>query len=289
MGRAGHGPRRPLRPGGVARRPPPRVGEDQRRVRPASHQPQDRDGLVELHQAVALGGTAVALDLRRHRGAQAQAAHDDLFGQLVEPVLDRGVEIADGLEQAERNQGGNDGRGGHGGRAEVSCAREARAKGHYIASWPNPPPPSAPSTRRRCRTSTRSTGGPPAHRDPTQAEDLVQDTMLKAYRSWRQYRPGTNAKGWLLTILRNTFINDYRRRKHRAHRHGPRGRRAPRALSRGPGVDPEGRSSPRSWTRRSSRRWTRCPPEFREVLVLSDIEGMSYAEIAETSRCRWAP
>src|SRR5215217_9224854 len=34
--------------------------------------------------------------------------------------------------------------------------------------------------------------------DPTQAEDLVQDTMLKAYRSWRQYRPGSNAKGWLL-------------------------------------------------------------------------------------------
>src|ERR687894_2825716 len=50
--------------------------------------------------------------------------------------------------------------------------------------------------------------------DPSQAEDLVQDTMLKAYRSWKQYRPGTNAKGWLLTILRNTFINDYRRRKH---------------------------------------------------------------------------
>src|SRR5919107_4654963 len=49
--------------------------------------------------------------------------------------------------------------------------------------------------------------------DPAQAEDLVQDTMLKAYRSWRQYRPGTNAKGWLLTILRNTFINAYRRRK----------------------------------------------------------------------------
>src|SRR6476646_3832534 len=57
------------------------------------------------------------------------------------------------------------------------------------------------------RVALRLTG------DPTQAEDLVQDTMLKAYRSWRQYRPGTNAKGWLLTILRNTFINDYRRRK----------------------------------------------------------------------------
>jgi len=58
------------------------------------------------------------------------------------------------------------------------------------------------------RVALRLTG------DETQAEDLVQDTMLKAYRSWRQYRPGTNAKGWLLTILRNTFINDYRRRKH---------------------------------------------------------------------------
>src|ERR671929_1773560 len=57
------------------------------------------------------------------------------------------------------------------------------------------------------RVALRLTG------DVTMAEDLVQDTMLKAYRAWHQYRPGTNAKGWLLTILRNTFINDYRRRK----------------------------------------------------------------------------
>ena len=84
--------------------------------------------------------------------------------------------------------------------------------------------------------------------------------MLKAYRSWRQYRPGTNAKGWLLTILRNTFINDYRRRKlepvatdleavepHAIYR--PSRTWIPRALS-----------SPRSWTRRCSRRWTRCRP-----------------------------
>src|SRR5579872_614834 len=44
------------------------------------------------------------------------------------------------------------------------------------------------------------------------ADDLVQETMLKAYRAWDQYEPGTNAKGWLLTILRHTFINEYRRR-----------------------------------------------------------------------------
>src|SRR2546427_10704444 len=44
------------------------------------------------------------------------------------------------------------------------------------------------------------------------ADDLGQETMLKAYRAWDQYEKGTNAKGWLLTILRNAFINEYRRR-----------------------------------------------------------------------------
>src|SRR5256886_8069735 len=46
------------------------------------------------------------------------------------------------------------------------------------------------------------------------ADDLVQETMLKAYRAWDQYEKGTNAKGWLLTILRNAFINEYRSEEH---------------------------------------------------------------------------
>src|SRR5437879_13800657 len=44
------------------------------------------------------------------------------------------------------------------------------------------------------------------------ADDLVQETMLKAYRAWDQYEKGTNAKAWLLTILRHAFINEYRRK-----------------------------------------------------------------------------
>ncbi len=52
--------------------------------------------------------------------------------------------------------------------------------------------------------------------DETQAEDLVQETMLKAYRSWHQFRPGTNVRAWLLTILRHTFINQYRKAKRQA-------------------------------------------------------------------------
>ncbi len=56
------------------------------------------------------------------------------------------------------------------------------------------------------RVALRLTG------NPADADDLVQETMLKAYRAWDQYEKGTNAKAWMLTILRHAFINEYRRR-----------------------------------------------------------------------------
>ena len=59
------------------------------------------------------------------------------------------------------------------------------------------------------RVALRLTG------NPADADDLVQETMLKAYRAWDQYEKGTNAKAWLLTILRHAFINEYRRRTRR--------------------------------------------------------------------------
>jgi RNA polymerase sigma-70 factor (ECF subfamily) len=125
------------------------------------------------------------------------------------------------------------------------------------------------------RVALRLTG------DPSQAEDLVQDTMLKAYRSWRQYRPGTNAKGWLLTILRNTFINDYRRRKLEPVATDLE-LVEPHALYRNiEEVDPEGAFFSQIVDEKVLEAVDALPPEFREVLVLSDMEGMSYAEIAE--------
>src|SRR5512146_360153 len=48
--------------------------------------------------------------------------------------------------------------------------------------------------------------------DPREAEDLVQDTMLKAFRFFHRFEEGTNAKAWLFKILHNTFINRYRKR-----------------------------------------------------------------------------
>jgi len=112
------------------------------------------------------------------------------------------------------------------------------------------------------------------------AEDLVQDTVLKAFRAWDSFRQGTNARGWLLTILRNTFINDYRR-----------GRRAPRLVDievaeshalthEGGGSDPEGEFFHHLVDDRILAALDALPEEFREVVVLSDVEGLGYAQIA---------
>jgi RNA polymerase sigma-70 factor (ECF subfamily) len=125
------------------------------------------------------------------------------------------------------------------------------------------------------RVALRLTG------DPSQAEDLVQDTMLKAYRAWHQYRPGTNAKGWLLTILRNTFINDYRRRKHEPipmDLEAVESHIIDRSIQE---ADPEGTFFSQIVDARVVEAIDGLPHDFREVLVLSDIEGLRYAEIAD--------
>src|SRR5688572_7101356 len=125
------------------------------------------------------------------------------------------------------------------------------------------------------RVALRLTG------DPAQAEDLVQDTMLKAYRSWRQYRPGTNAKGWLLTILRNTFINAYRRRKLEPVAMDLEVAE-PQAVDRAiADADPEGNFFAQIIDQKVIEAIDALPEDFREVLILSDIEGLTYAEIAE--------
>ncbi len=120
--------------------------------------------------------------------------------------------------------------------------------------------------------------------NPAQADDLVQDTMLKAFRAWDRFKSGTNARGWLLTILRNTFINDYRRRKREPI---PMDIEAvePHSLARAlEDSDPEGQFFSRIVDEKVLAAIDALPEEFREVLVLSDVEGMAYAEIAAVLR-----
>jgi RNA polymerase sigma-70 factor (ECF subfamily) len=116
--------------------------------------------------------------------------------------------------------------------------------------------------------------------NPADADDLVQETMLKAFRSWDQYEPGTNAKGWLLTILRHAFINEYRRRKRRPETVDVDTLEQTAPLAELEKEDPQGAFFDRIVDDEVLRAIDALPEAFRETLVLSDVEGLSYQEIA---------
>lgn len=127
-------------------------------------------------------------------------------------------------------------------------------------------------------------------RDPAEAEDLVQETYLRAYRSFDSYRPGTNCRAWLLTILYSVFVNRYRR-----------SRREPEAR------DPatleslaERERAPDDWERplldaATAGRWgtgetveaalAELSEEFRETVLLVDVEELTYEEAADALGC----
>jgi RNA polymerase sigma-70 factor (ECF subfamily) len=116
--------------------------------------------------------------------------------------------------------------------------------------------------------------------DASEAEDLTQETMLKALRAWHQYRPGTNAKAWLLTILRNTFINRYRRNALRGETVDVHEVEPFTVFRDVQDADPEGSFFARIVDEEVVRAIDALPPDFRETLVLSDLEGLPYADIA---------
>lgn len=113
------------------------------------------------------------------------------------------------------------------------------------------------------------------------ADDLVQETMLKAYRSWDQYQPGTNAKGWLLTILRNSFINEYRRRTRHPETVDVDTIEPFAVFQDIQEEDPQGAFFDQIVDDEVLRAIDGLPEAFRETVVLSDVEGMSYQEIGK--------
>jgi RNA polymerase sigma-70 factor, ECF subfamily len=113
------------------------------------------------------------------------------------------------------------------------------------------------------------------------AEDLTQETMFKAYRSWHQYRSGTNARAWLLTILRHAYINEYRKSRRMSSRldvHEVEGHTVFEDVQE---TDPEGRFFDQIVDDAVVQAIDSLPDEFRETIVLSDVEGLAYAEIAK--------
>jgi RNA polymerase sigma-70 factor (ECF subfamily) len=118
-------------------------------------------------------------------------------------------------------------------------------------------------------------------REPARAEDLVQDTLLKAFRSWHRFQPGTSARAWLLAIMRNTFINLYRREKREPITLDLEKLDLLPAASAAEESDPEGAFFDQIVDERILRALDSLPPDFREVMVLSDVEGFPYAEISQ--------
>jgi RNA polymerase sigma-70 factor (ECF subfamily) len=114
--------------------------------------------------------------------------------------------------------------------------------------------------------------------DPAAAEDLVQDTVFKALRAWSTFRPGSNARAWLVTILRNQFINGWRKQKRSPQEIDPE------SISEAVDTDnpdPEGRFFAELVDESVLAALDQLPDDFREVVILSDLEGLPYAEVAE--------
>ena len=128
-------------------------------------------------------------------------------------------------------------------------------------------------------------------RNPPDAEELVQDTYLKAFRFAHKFEWGTNLKAWLFRIQSNTFINNYRKRRN--DRNYTEQVTTTESLydevldreARAYASDPEAHAFTNFFKHDLNRALEELPEDFRIVIVLADIEGFSYKEISEMVGC----
>jgi RNA polymerase sigma-70 factor (ECF subfamily) len=127
-------------------------------------------------------------------------------------------------------------------------------------------------------------------RSAEDAEDLVQETYFKAYKYYDKFEEGTNLKAWLFKILKNTFINNYRRKKLE-----PRSvdfaeiedsfERIVRRDANEQAVDPESEFFTGVLDDDVRKALESLPYDYRMVVILADLEDFSYKEIAEILDC----
>ena len=124
-------------------------------------------------------------------------------------------------------------------------------------------------------------------RNTDEADELLQETFLRAYRFWHQFRPGTNCRAWLMTILHNAFRNRYRERYREQHRldfddgmHEPAGSHAD-----GPPTNPEEIVLAQFLDSEVEEALKSLPVEFLEVVVLVEIQDLTFEEAAQAVGC----
>ena len=111
------------------------------------------------------------------------------------------------------------------------------------------------------------------------AEDLVSDTMLRAFQRWERYRLGTNIRAWLFTILYHAFVS--RKRRIDAREVQPLEDEDGREIFEAVGeTDPEGAFYDSFLDEDIVRAIERLPDEYRSAVVMSDLHGLKYQEIA---------
>lgn len=117
-------------------------------------------------------------------------------------------------------------------------------------------------------------------RNPADAEDLVQDTYLKAFKSAASFKPGTNLRAWLFTILHNHFLNDRRHAKASPVQVDSEIVERAAAVAPGAADNVEAALVQRVADAEVRAALDALPEAFRDAVWLRDAEGFSYVEIA---------